>query len=83
MMFPFNNTASMELAPGDPGANLTTLEDEIACIRREIRQRCAVYPRLVLEGLMSEAEAQYEVALMARVLQRLEFLRAHRGSYGT
>ncbi len=47
------------------------LEQQIACIRREIRQRKAVYPRLVQDGRMLEATAAKELVAMQAVLATL------------
>lgn len=52
-----------------------TLEDEIACVQREIRKRLEVYPKLVRRGTMTEDKAQHEIAVMTQVLKRLEAIR--------
>ena len=44
-----------------------TTEDKLACAEREIRQRRRVYPRLVLTGRMTEAEADVQMALMEAI----------------
>lgn len=52
------------------------LEVQIACIRREIRQRKSVYPRLVQQGRMLETTAAKELAAMQAVLATLTALLA-------
>jgi len=47
------------------------LEVQIACVRREIRQRKSVYPRLVEQGRMLEATADRELAAMQAVKRTL------------
>lgn len=44
-----------------------TTEDKLACAEREIRQRRRVYPRLVLTGRMTDAEADVQIALMEAI----------------
>jgi hypothetical protein len=50
------------------------LEVQIACVRREIRQRKRVYPRLVEDGRMVQATAARELATMTAVLTTLTAL---------
>lgn len=56
-----------------------TLDDQIACVDREIRMRRRVYPRQVSAGRMSQQTADREIALMSAVLETLLSL-APRGS---
>ena len=53
---------------------MMTLEVQIACVRREIRQRQAVYPRLMQQGRMLEATAAKELAAIQAVQHTLEAL---------
>ena len=53
-----------------------TLDDEIACVRREIQYRERVYPRWVAEGKMKPDAADRQLALMRAVLGRLNGLKA-------
>ena len=50
------------------------LEAQIACVRREIRQRRTVYGRLVRDGRMQEVTAVHELRAMEAVLQTLTAL---------
>lgn len=49
-----------------------SIEDLIACARRELAQRHRVYARLVAAGKMSGKDADREIALMAAILDNLE-----------
>lgn len=53
---------------------MTTLADEIACVRREVGMRERVYPRWVQLGRMSQTQADKETVAMKAVLTRLERL---------
>jgi hypothetical protein len=48
-----------------------TVEDQIACVRREIRMRQSVYPRWVDSGKMTPKKATDELEAMAAVLETL------------
>ena len=48
-----------------------TLQDEIDCVRREIKMRERVYEWRVKQGKMTEENAQWEIRLMGAVLARL------------
>lgn len=50
------------------------LAAQIECIKREIGMREAVYPRRIVEGRMTEALANRELARMRAVLRTLEGL---------
>lgn len=52
-----------------------TIEDQIACVRREIGMRKRVYPRWVENGKMKINQADREIAVMEAVLKTLEYLR--------
>ncbi len=53
-----------------------TLDDEIACIEREIAMRQSVYPRWIELNEMAEAKARHELNAMQAVLSRLLAIRA-------
>ena len=57
------------MAEPDPG--VIALADPIACVRREIALRRAVYPRWVEIGRITQAKAAHEVACMEAVLEQL------------
>jgi len=57
------------MAEPDPG--VIALADQIACVRREIALRRAVYPRWIEVGRITQTKADYEVACMTAVLERL------------
>lgn len=48
-----------------------TIDDQIACVEREIRMRGSVYPRRVAAKQMSQATADRETAAMRAALQTL------------
>lgn len=50
---------------------MITIQDQIACIERELRQRARAYPRWVEAGRMTQAKADLETARMAAVLETL------------
>ena len=52
-----------------------TLDEQIDCVRREIRMRNRVYPRWVEIGRITQAHADHQVAAMEAVLATLESLR--------
>lgn len=56
----------------------TSLEAQLACIRREIGMRKRVYPRWVANAKMAQADADREIASMQAVLATLENLRDER-----
>lgn len=51
------------------------LEDQIACVEREIRMRERVYPRRVADGKMQQHTADRELLAMQAVLATLQGLR--------
>lgn len=53
-----------------------TLDDMIACARKEVRQRLFVYPRRVALRKMTAHTADREIALMQAIVSTLEKLRA-------
>lgn len=53
-----------------------SLERQIACVKRELGCRGAVYPLRVARGVMRQAKADEEVACMRAVLLTLERLHA-------
>ncbi len=48
-----------------------TLDDQIACVKREIGMREFVYPRRVADGKMKQDKADHELAAMKAVLATL------------
>lgn len=52
-----------------------TVDEQILCVKREIRQRRHVYPRLVSAGKMKQADAEREIDTMAAVLATLQRVR--------
>jgi hypothetical protein len=53
-----------------------SLEDQIACVAREIAMRKVVYPRRVAAGQMKQSQADLELARMNAVLETLTTTRA-------
>ena len=53
-----------------------TLEDQIACIERELGYRRSVYARRVADQKMSQALSDREISRMEAVLATLKALRA-------
>jgi hypothetical protein len=53
-----------------------TIEDQIACVRRELRMRERVYPRWVLLGKMTQSKVDDEIEAMQAVLDTLVDLQA-------
>ncbi len=49
-----------------------TLEQQIACVRRELAMRQRVYPKWVTAGRMTQQQADHEVNAMTAVLATLE-----------
>jgi hypothetical protein len=70
--------AELELFP--EVAAQAELEEEIACIHRELRLRRRVYAERVEAGQMKPHFAAYQLAVMGRVLERLQSLRSPIGS---
>ena len=50
------------------------LQDQIACVAREIKMRKKVYPRWVGQGNMTQETADREIAVMTEVLGTLNRL---------
>lgn len=55
-----------------------SLEAQLACAERELRLRLRVYPRLVREDRMREAQAAHEIAAMLAIVETLGALAAER-----
>jgi hypothetical protein len=53
-----------------------TLDDEIAEIEREVNLRQKVYIRWIAQGRLTDAKADWQLAVMRRVLMRLQAVRA-------
>lgn len=63
-------TAGAPVRAGDT----VPLPRQIACVERELRMRRRVYPRLVADGRMAEADATRETWEMQAVLDTLRGL---------
>lgn len=53
-----------------------TLDQQIACVKREIALRERVYPGWVSKGSMKQEKADHEIAAMKAVLQTLFVVKA-------
>jgi len=53
---------------------MKTLDEQIACVKREIALRERVYPRRILDGKMDGRLAEHEIACMKAVLESLSRL---------
>lgn len=62
----------MSLFAHDEAPISITLEQQIACVKREISMRERVYPRWILAGKLSEGKAEFELEAMKAVLASLE-----------
>lgn len=49
----------------------TSLDEQIACVKREIAMRERVYPKWVEKGRMPQDKADHELSAMKAVLQTL------------
>jgi hypothetical protein len=58
---------------------MTTLEEQIAAVRRELALRERVYPRFVANRQMTKAKADYELETMRAVLRTLLDVSGDRG----
>lgn len=54
------------------------IEDQIACVRRELAQRRRVYPRLIKNESMTKDEAEKELHRMEAVLNTLIWLQENK-----
>jgi hypothetical protein len=54
---------------------MTTIDDQITCVRREIALRTRCYPDWVASGRLSQAGADVELARMQGVLDTLVAIR--------
>lgn len=54
------------------------LEDQIACVERELRFRAQVYPRWVADKKLLQSKADQEMARMRAVLETLRGLLSER-----
>ena len=53
-----------------------SIDDQIACVRRELRLRQSAYPRWVARGSMLQRDADRELQAMQAVLATLERVRS-------
>lgn len=54
------------------GRLFITIQDQIACVERELRYRIHVYERRVAQGKLTREKADYELAVMQEVLNTLK-----------
>lgn len=54
------------------------IDDQIACVRRELAQRRRVYPRLIKNESMTKEEAAKELHRMEAVLNTLVWLQENK-----
>jgi hypothetical protein len=59
----------------DFGPRVMPIDEQIACVKREIEMRRRVYPRWVQEGKMKQAKADAEIEAMEAVLATLRGIR--------
>lgn len=52
-----------------------SLEDQIACVKRELRLRTTTYPKWVAAKRLRQDAADREIAVMTAVLETLQGLR--------
>lgn len=57
-----------------------SIEQQIACVEREVKMRHRVYPRWVADGRMTQQKADAEIAAMEAVLQTLQAMPRTQGS---
>ena len=57
-----------------------SLEDQIACLKREIALRKNVYPGFVARGRMKQSDADREIERMTAALHTLIALQAERAT---
>lgn len=50
---------------------MTTLAEQMKCVKREIEKRKSFYPRWVSEGKMTQHEADYQIETMEYVYNTL------------
>jgi hypothetical protein len=54
-----------------------TLDEQIACVDREIKLRQRVYPRRIADRRMTQALAARQIALMEAVADSLRWMKDH------
>jgi hypothetical protein len=54
-----------------------SIDDQIACVEREIAMRRRAYPRWIADRRMSQAKAQHELDAMCAVLATLQRVKAN------
>lgn len=57
---------------------MITLEQQIACARREVAMRRNVYPKWVKSGRMKQEQADHEIAVMDAIVFTLRQLEQQR-----
>ena len=53
---------------------MTTISEQMKCVKREIDKRKSFYPRWVREGKMTQQEADYQIETMEYVYNTLHAL---------
>jgi hypothetical protein len=53
------------------------IDQQIACVIREIAMRERVYPAWIAKGKMKQEKAEHEIAAMRAVLHTLKWLNEH------
>ena len=61
---------------------MISLNEQIDEIKRELKQRERVYPRLIDKGKLKPSIADYQTARLQAALETLEYLRTHQPSLG-
>ena len=49
-----------------------TVDELVACVKREVAYRKKVYPRLVESGGMSERDKERQIGMMVAIMEKLE-----------
>jgi hypothetical protein len=57
------------------GERLITLDEQIACVKREVALRKNVYPKQVAGGHMTRPEAERQLLHMEAVLETLQWVK--------
>ena len=65
-----------------PSPSSISLNEQIDEIKRELKQRERVYPRLVTNGKLRQSIADYQTQRLRAALETLEYLRSHEPSLG-
>ncbi len=55
---------------------MVTIDEQVACVEREIKMRRRVYPRWTADQRMTQAKADAEIRAMEAVLETLRGIQA-------